>query len=92
MQSQSSHSNGYIYPDPDLVQQLSSYVLSQFQLGDFGLYNPIGVATSVGTTLYKASEIVLEGDQTHKGDVWSLFVNDVVDIGCRRVSLEVESI
>jgi serine/threonine protein kinase len=47
----------------------------QFQLGDFGLCNrAVDAATSVGTPLYLAPEMFLEGDQTHKVDVWSLFV------------------
>lgn len=47
----------------------------QFQLGDFGLCNrAISAATSVGTPLYQAPEMFLEGAQTNKVDVWSLFV------------------
>ena len=47
----------------------------QFQLGDFGLCNYIiNAATFTGTRLYMAPEMFREGDQTHKVDVWSLFV------------------
>lgn len=47
----------------------------QFQLGDFGLCNRIvDAATFAGSRLYMAPEMFLEGNQTHKLDVWSLFV------------------
>jgi serine/threonine protein kinase len=47
----------------------------QFQLGDFGLCNRIiDAATFAGTYLYMPPEMLQEGDQTHKVDVWSLFV------------------
>ncbi|KZN83774.1 Serine/threonine-protein kinase DCLK2 [Penicillium chrysogenum] len=46
-----------------------------FQLGDFGLSNRAIVAkSSVGTPLYMAPEVYEHGVQTHKMDVWSLFV------------------
>ena len=46
-----------------------------FQLGDFGLCNRIVSAhTLVGSPLYLAPEMLLGGEQTHKIDVWSLFV------------------
>ncbi|KAJ5244027.1 hypothetical protein N7489_004123 [Penicillium chrysogenum] len=46
-----------------------------FQLGDFGLSNRGLVAKStVGTPLYMAPEVYEHGVQTHKMDVWSLFV------------------
>ena len=47
----------------------------QFQLGDFGLCNhAISANTAVGTPLYLAPEMDQNGKQTHKADVWSLFV------------------
>ncbi len=47
----------------------------QFQLGDFGLCNRIvDAATFAGSRLYMPPEMFREGDQTHKVDVWSLFV------------------
>jgi serine/threonine protein kinase len=46
-----------------------------FQLGDFGLCNRATIAkSSVGTPLYMAPEVYDHGVQTHKMDVWSLFV------------------
>lgn len=48
----------------------------RFQLGDFGLSNSRGNAISmVGTMAYAAPEFQQkEWHQTHKADVWSLFV------------------
>lgn len=47
----------------------------QFQLGDFGLCNrAINATTHAGSDLYMAPEMYQEGDQTHRVDVWSLFV------------------
>ncbi|KAH8598558.1 kinase-like domain-containing protein [Bisporella sp. PMI_857] len=48
----------------------------QFQLGDFGLCNRIiDAATIAGSRLYMPPEMFREGNhQTHKVDVWSLFV------------------
>jgi serine/threonine protein kinase len=47
----------------------------QFQLGDFGLCNRIvDAATFAGSRLYIAPEMFQERGQTHKVDVWSLFV------------------
>jgi serine/threonine protein kinase len=47
----------------------------QFQLGDFGLCNRIvEAATFAGSRLYMPPEMLQEGNQTHKVDVWSLFV------------------
>lgn len=47
----------------------------QFQLGDFGLCNRvIDAATLAGSPLFMAPEMFQEGGQTHKVDVWSLFV------------------
>lgn len=47
----------------------------QFQLGDFGLCNRIVDATTfAGSRLYMAPEMFRGENQTHKVDVWSLFV------------------
>ena len=47
----------------------------RFQLGDFGLSNrAISAATFAGSPLYMAPEMFQKGPQTHKVDVWSLFV------------------
>jgi serine/threonine protein kinase len=47
----------------------------QFQLGDFGTCNRIvDAATFIGSQLYMPPEMFQEGVQTHKVDVWSLFV------------------
>jgi serine/threonine protein kinase len=55
-----------------LSQESGQY---QFQLGDFGLCNrAISAVTSVGTPIYMAPEMGRKGGQTHKADVWSLFV------------------
>lgn len=56
----------------------------QFQLGDFGLCNSaVHAATGVGTPLYMAPEMYQRGEQTHKVDVWSLFVTMLwtLDVG-----------
>jgi len=57
----------------------------QFQLGDFGLCNrAINAFTYAGTPIYMAPEILFQkGEQTHKVDVWSLFVTMLwtLDIG-----------
>ncbi|KAJ5799399.1 uncharacterized protein N7518_001467 [Penicillium psychrosexuale] len=46
-----------------------------FQLGDFGLCNrTVDAHSSVGTPLYAAPEVHNHGVQTHKMDIWSLFV------------------
>ncbi|KAI0415056.1 kinase-like domain-containing protein [Xylaria grammica] len=55
-----------------------------FQLGDFGLCNVASSArTYVGSPLYIAPEIAEGGAQTHKVDVWSLFVTILwtLDVG-----------
>jgi len=50
----------------------------QFQLGDFGLCNrSVSAHTFVGSPLYTAPEMFRRGKQTHKVDVWSLFVTMV---------------
>jgi serine/threonine protein kinase len=47
----------------------------QFQLGHFGFCNrAVDAATFAGSRLYMPPEMYQEGDQTHKIDVWSLFV------------------
>jgi serine/threonine protein kinase len=47
----------------------------RFQLGDFGLCNRIVDATTfAGSCLYMPAEMFQGGGQTHKVDVWSLFV------------------
>jgi serine/threonine protein kinase len=56
----------------------------QFQLGDFGLCNhAVSAKTSLGTPLFMAPEVVEEKKQTHKIDVWSLFVTMLwtLDVG-----------
>ncbi len=46
-----------------------------FQLGDFGLCNRIKSAvTFAGSEMYMAPEMFISQKQTHKMDVWSLFV------------------
>ncbi|TAQ85243.1 hypothetical protein B7494_g6429 [Chlorociboria aeruginascens] len=55
-----------------------------FQLGDFGLCNrAVDAATFAGTCIYMAPEINQGENQTHKVDVWSLFVTMLwtLDIG-----------
>lgn len=52
----------------------------QFQLGDFGLCNrAVNAVSRAGTMIYMAPEISSgrRGTQTHKVDVWSLFVTIV---------------
>lgn len=47
----------------------------QFQLGDFGLCNRIAdAATFAGSQLYMPPEMFQGGVQTHKVDIWELFV------------------
>lgn len=47
----------------------------QFQLGDFGLCNhSLAAVTTVGTPIYMAPEVYRREEQTHKMDIWSLFV------------------
>ncbi len=57
----------------------------QFQLGDFGLCNrALSANTSVGSPLYMAPEMFKKGGQTHKVDVWSLFVTMLWTLDVRR--------
>jgi serine/threonine protein kinase len=59
----------------------SQYV---FQLGDFGLCNhALIAATFAGSPLYMAPEMFQKGEQTHKVDVWSLYVTMLwtLDVG-----------
>ncbi|KAK5080222.1 hypothetical protein LTR05_008735 [Lithohypha guttulata] len=56
----------------------------QFQLGDFGLCNRVvNAKTFAGSPLYMAPEMFQKGEQTHKVDVWSLFVTMLwtLDVG-----------
>lgn len=68
----------------------------QFQLSDFGLCNrAVSAVTSVGSPLYMAPEIFQSGSQSHKVDVWSLFVTMIwtLDIeGFRQNSEQLKSI
>ncbi|KAH8588766.1 kinase-like domain-containing protein [Bisporella sp. PMI_857] len=62
---------------PQMLQALDCIPDGQyrFQLGDFGLCNRIvDAATFAGSRLYMGPEMFREGNQTHKVDVWSLFV------------------
>ncbi len=68
----------------------------QFQLGDFGLCNrSVSAHTFVGTPLYTAPEMFQRGKQTHKVDIWSLFVTMlwVLDVrGFRQKSKQFKSL
>lgn len=60
---------------PENILYISRQGKFHFQLGDFGLSNRrIIAATLSGTPLYMALEMFNNGEQTHKVDVWSLFV------------------
>jgi serine/threonine protein kinase len=67
----------------------------EFKLGDFGLCNrTISAATLAGSPLYMAPEMFEESEQTHKVDVWSLFVTMLwtLDInGFRKMSKQFKS-
>ncbi|EGC46549.1 CAMK family protein kinase [Histoplasma capsulatum var. duboisii H88] len=59
-----------------------------FQLGDFGLCNRKVIAEShVGTPIYMAPEFYQKKEQTHKVDVWALFVTMLwtLDTGFRQM-------
>ncbi|RYC58802.1 hypothetical protein CHU98_g7407 [Xylaria longipes] len=53
-----------------------------FQLSDFGLSSHQFHASSIsGTPLFMAPELLQRGEQTHKADVWSLFVTMLWTMG-----------
>lgn len=70
--------NGIVHRDvkpENILYQSLPGAQYQFQLGDFGLCNrAISAVTVVGSPLYMAPEMFQKGGQTHKADVWSLFV------------------
>jgi serine/threonine protein kinase len=70
--------NGIVYRDvkPENILYTSlPGAHYQFQLGDFGLCNrTVSAVTSVGSPLYTAPEVFQNEIQTHKMDIWSLFV------------------
>ncbi|KAH0566163.1 hypothetical protein GP486_000445 [Trichoglossum hirsutum] len=45
-----------------------------FRLGNPGLYSHTNTLSDTGTQMYMAPETLRGEEQTHKGDVWSLFV------------------
>ncbi|TGJ88657.1 hypothetical protein E0Z10_g5 [Xylaria hypoxylon] len=67
-----------------------------FQLGDFGLSSSPSIALTVaGSLLYMAPEVLQGGRQTHKIDVWSLFVTILWTLdttGFRQLSAECRTI
>ena len=69
---------GIVHRDikPENILYISRPGQYEFQLGDSGVSNRQGVAkTFAGTILYMAPEMFRQGkQQTHKADVWSLFV------------------
>ncbi|OAA35516.1 Protein kinase-like domain protein [Metarhizium rileyi] len=68
---------GIIHRDvkPENILYVSQSSQYHFQLGDFGLCNRASIAaTFAGSPLYMAPEIFQKGGQTHKVDVWLLYV------------------
>ena len=60
---------------PENILYVSRDGQYHFQLGDFGLCNRLVHAASfVGSLTYMAPEMFGGGEQTHKVDIWSLFV------------------
>ncbi|KAG5801200.1 hypothetical protein H9Q71_014218 [Fusarium xylarioides] len=68
---------GIIHRDvkPENILYVSQSSQYHFQLGDFGFCNRASIAaTFAGSPLYMAPEMFQRGGQTHKVDVWSLYV------------------
>ena len=89
---------GIIHRDlkPENILYVSQENHYHFKLGDFGLCNCANIAeTFAGSLLYMAPEMFQMRQQTHKVDVWSLFVTVLwtLDVGeFRRLSDSVRSI
>ncbi|CAH0022777.1 unnamed protein product [Clonostachys rhizophaga] len=69
--------NDIIHRDikPENILYVSGQDRPHFQLGDFGFSKQAHFATSeVGSPIYMAPEMKQRVKQTHKADVWSLFV------------------
>lgn len=91
--------NGIVHRDvkPENILYVSGLGSKyEFQLGDFGLSNlAVCASSSVGSPLYMAPEIRLGKEQTHKVDIWSLFITMMwaLDIGrfrerCGKLTLQ----
>ena len=68
---------GIVHRDikPENILYVSEQGQYKFQLGDFGLSNRQNIATTfAGSLLFMAPEIFQHEGQTHKADVWSLYV------------------